>query len=544
MKTLQKITLSCLLLGFNVQAQEEMSVVWQTKLEHKSENADISFDKGILMGSSAREISVLENEKGTVKWHNDFKVIAPGLSKVDEQIAMWEANIVFLFDRKMGKDKMACIDVNTSKLLWMTDKYQDVGEESIVYIAELESFAVTTKDALTMIKARTGEEIWTTSKFKGVVGAYYYSSDYITLLNYKPTELGALFSGFKNQIVKMNAKNGDIVWEQSFFGMAERKVITREKIVDIDIKNGKVFLFLNGIQVYDYNTGTMLWNAAYDYTVNVISKPMGAKRFGVYEAIAKPLVVGNDVYVLDFKTPRKQYIKKYDLNSGKLLWTSPDIDDAKAIPGMYYVDNTVVLQIGGAVEAQAVIVKRDPQTGEQTTTYRVWYPTVKPLGLQAYNATDGSKMWESERFRKDITNAFVSKTNLIVASGKALYSLDIKSGKDNYEVALGDDKIGLATKIVEYKDRVIVVGEKGISNHTLTDGKLMSSGKYKSSSMGGKKDNMLMMMTDNDDIAVFDMDSCKYKEYNNRKGATARMSDDAKYVYVWDKKEVLKLSTK
>src|SRR5436190_10000804 len=99
----------------------------------------------------------------------------------------------------------------------------------------------------------------------------------------------------------INMKNGDVIWEQTYVGMMEKKVWTRQSTAHIDVTGGKVFLYLNGLQVYDYKTGAQLWNAAFDFTIDVISKPHEAVRFGVYGAVADPLIVGNDVYVLDFK---------------------------------------------------------------------------------------------------------------------------------------------------------------------------------------------------------------------------------------------------
>src|SRR5690606_2085213 len=142
------------------------------------------------------------------------------------------AKTIFVFDRKMGKDKMACIDVMTGQLLWITSKYQNVEEENVVYIDELNAFGITTKDAFTMIKARSGEEMWTTQKFKGIVGAYSYrpSTGEIVMINMKATAIGSLFAGLKNQIVKINTKNGDVIWDQTYRGIVEKKILTRERL--------------------------------------------------------------------------------------------------------------------------------------------------------------------------------------------------------------------------------------------------------------------------------------------------------------------------
>ena len=528
-------------------AQEEMKVLWETKGGHKMENTGLEESKGLVLGSDDKDVTVMDTKTGAIKWTKAFKDITDGIRKVDEQICMWDANVLFLFDRKMGKDKIVCVDITNGNFLWITDKYQDITEENIVYISEMEAFAVSTKAGVHMIKARTGEELWTTAKFKGVVGAYFTTSDgFLVMLNYKPTLLAAIFAGFKNQIVKINTKNGDIVWDQSFMGVAERKVVTRERLAKIELQGDKVFLYLNGIQVYDYKTGTQLWSAAFDADINVVRPPANTKRFGVYGVVAEPVIVGQDVYVIDMKDKRKQYIKKYDLNSGKLLWTSPEIEDAKALPGMYVSGNTVMLQIGGVVECQAYIQRKERQsdgTYDIQEEWRVYYRNVKPNGVQAFDAGTGALLWDSERFRRGITNMFVADNNVYVCSGKALYAMDIRSGKDGYEIPLGDDGIGLAEMIKDYKDRVLIIGEKGISTHKKSDGSLVASGKYRKSDFAGKYDNVLLMQTERSDFAAFDIETCIYKDFNAKKNSINRLSEDGKYVYLWEKKTIAKIST-
>ena len=533
-----------------VTAQDEMKEAWSTKLDHQIEESGISDSKGYCFGSNDKEFSFVSNKDGKILWTKRFKDINENLRKVDEQIPMWDANVLFIFDRKVGKDKMACLDITTGDFLWITDKYQDVTDESVIYIPEMEAFAVTTKTAVTMIKARTGEELWSTQKFRGVVGGYQYMSDgFLVMLNYKPTDLEALFSGFKNQIVKINIKNGDVIWEQSYIGIVQKKVWTREPLVKLKVEEGKVFLFLNGIQVYDYNTGTKQWAAAFDADFGDVYSPLRSRdmqKFGCYGAVADPIINGQDVYVIDMQNKRKQYIKKYDLNSGKLLWTSPEIEDARVLPGLYLSGNTVILQIGGVVECQAYIYQVQKLSDGRTIIYRKWrkwYPNIKPFGLQAFDATNGKKLWESERFKKGITNAFTSGNSVIVCSGKALYSLDLVTGKDNYEIDLKADDINLAMKIIDYKDKVLVVGEKGVSSHNKSDGKLAASGRWKSGEFMGLYNQSLLFQRENGDVAAYDVETCKFKYYDARKDAVSKLSDDGMYVYVWEKKTITKLST-
>lgn len=539
-------------LGFGIaSAQEEMSTVWTTKLEHKFEHVGTDPNPGddnIGYAASDKEMTVYRNKDGSTVWTKPFKEMAPRLRKIDELIPFWESNTVFLFERKGGADVVACIELTTGNLLWTTEKYSKLEEDNVIYLKERDAFCVATKDGLFYVKARSGEEVWASKVFTGSVGKYIIDGDDMTCVNFVGPGLAALFTGFKNQIARIDLNTGAVKWENTYVGRAERKVITRDFVYDLKIEEGKVFLTLNGIQVYDYKTGAQQWSAAFDYTPEGVAKaPAHAVKFGVYGAVADPVVVGNDLYVLDMASRKSQYIKKYDRLTGKLIWTSPEIKEARAIPGMWVADGKVVLQVGGAVETQSYIYWRETQSDGSVIIHREWrvdFVNVKPVGVQAFNATDGSFAWDSERFRKGITNCLLADDRMYVCSGKALYCIDHKTGADIYEVALGDDNVGLASSILIYKDMVAVIGEKGVATHTRSSGALVKSNKYKQSGMEDQWEDMVLMKSANSDIAAFDLDDCSFKEYNARRGAMTELSYDGQFVYVYEKKEVTKLRTR
>lgn len=540
------LTFAALLLSIVwANAQEDMTTIWETKLPHQILHSGTSLEGEHSYAASDKEISLFDNTSGKIIWTKSFNEIAPKLRKIDELIPFWASNTIFLFDRKLGKDQIACINLETGANLWTTDKYQDLDESLITYIEEEDCFAITLKKELVYIRAQTGEELWSTEKFKGVVGKYIYSgSDHtVTMVNFMPTLLGSLFTGFKNQIAKIDLKTGEILWENTYIGLAEKKVISRQPVFDLNVSDGKVFLRLNGMQVYDYKTGAKIWAAAYDFTPErVVGKPIGVRQFGVYGAVADPVIDGQDIYILDMQSRSKQYVKKYDLNTGKLLWTSPEIKDAKAIPGMKIVNGKILLQIGGVVEKQYTKTVR---TADQVIIVSaIEFDNVNPCGIQTLDAATGKLIWESERFRKGITNMINFGENIIVSSGKALYSLDLETGKEKYEVPVSKGGVGLATQIQPFKDDVIVVvGEKGVSTFNATSGDLLHSGKYRTSFLEDRVDNILVMKTDKADIGTFDLNTCIYKDFKARTGALTTLSRDGNFVYVYEKKVVTKLST-
>lgn len=533
-----------------LRAQEEMPILWETKLEHRIEQTGTGTEeRGYSYAADDKEMTVFDNKSGTTKWTGRFKDLTPKLNKVDELIPFWESDVVFLFDRKAGKDQIAVLDMATGKMLWGTDKYQNLSDENVVYIPEQDGFAISLKERLVFVKAKTGEELWSTDKFKGVAGQYVATPDgKLVMVNFVPGNLAALFTGFKNQIVKIDLANGNILWENTYIGRAERKVISKEFLYDLDVVGDKVFLRMNGMQVYDLKTGANIYTAAFDYTPDkLIGAPAGAKKFGVYHAVAEPVIVGDDLYVLDMSNKKSQFVKKYDRNSGKLLWTSPEIKEARAIPNMYVVGDKVLLQIGGNVEAQAYIYKRERQSDGSyviTEEWRIWHPNVKPNGVQAFNTNDGSMAWDSERFRKGITNAVVVDDQFVVCSGKELYSMDISTGAEKFVVPVAKGGVGNADQIMTYKDMVVVIGDKGVSTFNMKTGEPVASGKYKKSDLEDVEGDRMILKTAGADIACFDLDNCSFKEFKARNGAITSMSTDGNFVYVYDKKNVTKVGTR
>ena len=133
------------------------------------------------------------------------------------------------------------------------------------------------------------------------------------MVNFKPTALGALFSGFKNQLVRINAANGDVVWDATFRGTIEKELVTRRAIIDLWIKGDKIFMYLDGLNVYDYNTGQKIWNATYE---NDMSKGggfggfLGGGQKEIYRTLADPLFTDNAVYLVCLEQEIEQNMLK------------------------------------------------------------------------------------------------------------------------------------------------------------------------------------------------------------------------------------------
>lgn len=539
------IILAGILLGsFMANAQGELDVAWTKSFDHKGEKVGTGLEgEGeVSYTSDSKTMTVFKTSDGSILWSKDFKDLAPKLRKIDEIIPFWGSDCIFLFEKKGGKDQIAVLDMKKGEVLWNTDKYKNLTDENVIYLRETDAFLLSLEDRIIYIHARTGEEIWESTSFVGAVGAWDLRDGYLTAMNILPNGLTALFKGYKNQISKIDLSNGDIVWTNTYIGFAAKKVITKERIFDLEVMDDKVAVRLNGLQVYDYKTGAQLWSAAYPETPKVMGAPAGAKAFGVYGAIAEPLRVGDDIYIIEMNKKSDQKIKKYDVHTGKLLWTSPEIKGAKALPNLYVVEDRVIVQIGGIVETQAYIKRKTPDGYEEE--WVIDFVNVKPNGLQAFSTTDGSLVWESERFKKGITNAFVDKEILYVSSGKAIYSMDYKNGDVNFEEDVKNGGVGNAVQILPYKDKIVVVGEKGVSTFSMKDGSLINANKYRRASVSAMEENILLMVTTKNDFAAFNLEDCSYKEYNAKKDSQQTLSKDGRFVWAYEKKNVTKLKVR
>ncbi len=529
-----------------IKAQEDMPVMWSTKLDHKIDfyGCDNVGDTGYGYAASDKEISVYDNETGKVLWTKSFKEVGPRLKKVDDIIGIWEAKKIFLLDLKMGKEQVAVIDMVTGELLWDSDRYKLRQREMIAYISEENGFMFSFKKMNVFVNASNGEELWSTAKFIGTVGKYYYKDGYLTTINFVPSGLVAMFTGFKNQIAKINMKTGELAWENTYIGRAGRKIVTGEFMYGIDLMDNNIVLQLNGLQLYDYETGAQLWNAAFNYEIPV-GKPGNAKSFGVYGALSPPVFTDTHVYVLDMSGKKKQFINKYERKTGRLVWQSQEISGgARVVPNMYVVDNKVILQIGGIVECQGVFTEKDAE-GNISYVSRVYDKNIKPNGVQAYNDEDGRLIWDSERFKKGITNMYVHEDNLIVSSGKALYSMKLHGGDVNYEVDVKNGGVGNAVLILDHEDKIVVVGEKGVSTFNVATGEFIAANKYKRASVMAYHDNTLVLETDKSDVAAFDVaDNCKFWAYNAKKNSSSSLTTDGEHLYVYEKNTVTRLHTR
>lgn len=475
------------------------TTVWESEFENKATRLAVCGGDGeLIIGTDDNSASVLD-ATGKLVWNGDYKKITTNnTNKSEYQYTQWKSGkggYLFLFDeRKLGTDRVACLDIATGKELWSSESYQnlipkgtksedgaDQGElDTVKYISELDAFLISQKASIILVKANTGEKIWETNRFKGGVGKYIYNKEKneIIMANFKPTALGALFAGFKNQLVRINASNGEILWDATFVGTVEKELVTRRAILDMWIRDSKVFLYLNGLMVYDYNNGQKLWEAIYENDMDgggggMFSNTQSKKY---YRTLADPLFTENAVYIVMLGTrDRTKYVEKHDLESGKLLWATEKVTGAFCMPNLYKTGNKVLVQIGGKVQVQEYRMesRTSPMGGtyKERVPYIYWDYKAQKNGLICLDDASGKTAWRSDKFDKRITDMIINEGKTVfVGDGDEFYSYDIASGKQLFDVKHNDAGVGKATDVIDFDDKVVVLAEKGLAAYNKKDG--------------------------------------------------------------------------
>lgn len=463
--------------------------VWEGEFANKASRLALTNEDGsIIIGTDDNSATVL-NSDGKQTWSGDYKKLTTNKTNSSEfqyVIRSKTGGYLFLFDsRTFGADRVAVLDLATGGELWNSEEYQDLMDkkeaeaeiETVKYISELDAFLIAQRGGVSMVKAQTGQKMWTTATFKGSVGKYLYdkSTNQIIMLNYKPEFWSALFSGFKNQMIRINALNGQIMWETDFKGTIEKKLITREPLVNLSIKGDKLFLWLNGLQAYDLNTGKKLWEVTYENDIEKQKKSVlgigGRGSKGIYGVLAEPLFANDAVYITLFaKGSKTKLIEKHDLNTGKLLWTSEKIEDAYCIPHIYKTGDKLMVQVGGRVEVQEINTRRG--TNGTITTYKIFGDYFKQKnGLLALSESDGQTLWRSDKFDKRITDMIIHQDKTVfVGDGDDFFGYDIASGKQLFAVKHSDANVGKANDVIDFGDDVVVLSEKGLASYKKADG--------------------------------------------------------------------------
>jgi outer membrane protein assembly factor BamB len=511
---------------------------WKTAFPNKPDFLRYATPNGgYIIGTSKTDAAVIDARSGSLLWQANFESKL-GTKKCDLQQVIEDAGVLLVYRKKGNADILHVLDLNTGEELWQTERFENLYLSSIKYISELSGFVIATKSHLTLLDARTGVQKWENSKFTGSVAYLQYNQDRndIITLNYK-TSWGALLSGYKNQIMSIDAGTGKVNWEEEYFGVLQIHPTSGRPVFDIVINKDYIYVMIMGLQVLDRNTGKEIWKTDYDL---FDSRPnLGAPGYTyTFKGVAYPLIVGEHVYLVYNKPASKKVkIKKFECSTGNMLWEYDVEGRNNPVPTLKYVDGKIIAQMGGLVN-----IVGPQKVGESyiTVSNHKW---VGNFGVLALDAESGTVVWNQKKLSKRITNIVVNDSKVIFADAKNLYELNVSDGKQSRSVGVKTIKSGAPLRLIVYKENLYCLGEGGMGNLNLNTLTYVSnaamSGTTANSEMVGEK----YVIKGKKQLHVLDMNSGKISAtYKYSKSYSYNLINNGSAIVVTSKKEAMRFN--
>ncbi len=572
--------------------RDAFPVVWSAKTESSANIYSCTSPNGnYALTTSKKDMALIDGASGKQLWYGKFKEATQEvITNSNYQYVLWEANTLLLFDSKTGRnDRIAGINLADGSMMWTLEGFQipkKTIEDAIAYIPEMKAFAFSLPKKTVMIDVKEGEVLWETEEFRGAIGRHEYLADKgeIVMINFMRNGLDMFTTGVQNinAIAKIDVKTGDVIWKTQHQGFGGKKYITKERQGELKIEGDRIFVIYNGIQVFDLASGKNVWSAYFNQDIKILVKPSGVSGNKIsgssYDAIADPLITDDAVFVVlqeKDKKVRRKYLQKYNLESGELLWTSEKINDAKALPRLALVDGVVVAQIGGLVNQQYSALMKTVGYGTGGSSGVSWrhvneYVWVGKFGLRGFNADSGAELWSSDKFKGSITKMAVDEKNVFAASNKFFYSIQAKSGKEDYQVDFKATKVGKPKFAYDIGEAVTIMGTKGVTAFKKSNGEaLYSSEKIKNIQTTYERGGKLYVQNEKDDLTLLDLatgetlGTIKIPKHNSEKktlkqaaiggqsndeqyarirelSGGADLTEDGKFIFVFDGNKVIK----
>ena len=152
------------------------------------------------------------------------------------------------------------------------------------------------------------------------------------------------------------------------------------------------------------------------------------------------------------------------------------------MPNIYKSGDKVLVQVGGKVQVQEYRLEETSGgfgaasafgggSVKQWVPYIYWDYKAQKNSVLCLDDKTGKTSWRSEKFDKRITDFIIENDKtLFVGDGDEFYGYDIASGNQLFDVKHNDAKVGKATDVIDFGDKVVVLSEKGLASYNKKDG--------------------------------------------------------------------------
>jgi outer membrane protein assembly factor BamB len=459
-----------------------------------------------ILGFSKTESAIMDGTSGKIIWHLKHKSL--GVSSIDYWNWNREAGVLMFYtkDSKNTASTKIFIDQETGKELWKTDQYgtADQVEKSFkdFYCSSSGTVIFKTDNSYKYVKLRTGEVspddpgCYLVPLEDGISlqkrRAFGSSINKPQIINIKDKDMkltltyeskgNAAFRNKAKRWMKLTAvrlSDGKPLWTGESSGNIVRTLcadfassgsLFGGDLISLEVIGDKAFVMYEGISCFDLNTGKLLWDIELDNS----DLSIGLKAKQTLGTAGDPVVTKDAIYVVDLRKGINT-IKKLDLNTGRPIWESAKFSGSDVVPAMMVIDNLLVCQFGGLMEAQEYI----PGMGGNPDVCRAKSYFTTSNDIKAYDIYSGKLVWQSsliskdyggDKFSKSITTLKYDGKSLYVSSEKNLFSINPASGKPNYIIPLGKLKIGEPTLLVQSGNKLFISATQGVAAFNTSDG--------------------------------------------------------------------------
>jgi len=441
MKTKKMLVASLLFFSGILSSQTEFKKEWETKVDVENKWNSCNADLSMIIIGDLKAFSMVDGTNGKTLWTFNAKERL-GIKSVEDWTFLWakEGDPVEVVYNKPKEDTKTTIYLDSK-----TGQINSSVTES------------TLKDKSNKIKKSKVKQTFATYTVDEATNTFvelYFKDKFL-----KNSSAGNTFD------VTVKASGGN-TWSTAIKARAvthiNRLLLSSDDpdiMMNVMVKNGKVFVIYEGITVLDLKNGSVLWTTTFD----MVDAGMTSQEIGKSPL---PTVDKDAVYLCDLSKGEKA-IKKLDINTGALLWKSEKLDNNDVVSELLVSDNVLIAKFGGYIRKAKSVYNAN--NGATTNIAKNVYEGKSDI--RAFDAASGKQLWTAEtvfaedKFSKSECTILMDGNTLVACSPKFVYYLDPSTGKVKSKVELGKE-IGKPKYIFEYDKNYIIKGEEGIASYS------------------------------------------------------------------------------
>ncbi len=213
-------------------------------------------------------------------------------------------------------------------------------------------------------------------------------------------------------VTAVGLKQGNFLWKTKAANKSPNTPQTMNTNVinyyaSMDAFDDKVLLKTEGVEVFDCKTGKSLYNIPF---VPYYKWGVGHYVNGIFD----PIVTSAGILLAD-RTSGDMFIKMYDKNTGKLLWTSEKLKGKDCAPTAIVSGNSVAIQFGGLNYFEVV---NNGAIGK----------LLDPFNVTSFDLQTGKTNWTLNS-KKNFYYITESNENIIIVCKGDFQTIDPQSGK-------------------------------------------------------------------------------------------------------------------